>query len=122
MGNYHALEIGRIDTIKLKMHDGTIYTIKEVQHAKGLMKNLLSLGQLEEVGYKIHIENGIMKAVRGLPFILKEKKDYCKLIYVLGELMQEEDASVVSTSSGKEYYNMASKIETYDRTRIEDTC
>ena len=44
MGDDHALEIAGIGTIKLKMYDGTIRTIQEVRHVKGLKKNLLSLG------------------------------------------------------------------------------
>lgn len=52
MGDDHALEIVSIGTIKLKMFDGTIRTITEVQHLKGLKKNLLSLGQLNSPGCK----------------------------------------------------------------------
>ncbi|KAI9198938.1 hypothetical protein LWI28_024753 [Acer negundo] len=50
MGNDHALKIDGIGTIKIKMHDGTIRTIYEVRHVKGLKKNLLSLGQLDDLG------------------------------------------------------------------------
>jgi hypothetical protein len=35
-GNDHALEIVRIRTIKLKMYAGSIHTILEVRHVKGL--------------------------------------------------------------------------------------
>ena len=57
MRDDHALEIAGIDTIKIKMFDGTIRTIKEVRHVNGLKKNLLSLGQMDSHGYKIHVEN-----------------------------------------------------------------
>ena len=48
MGNDHALEIVGIGTIKLKMYDDIIHTIQKVRHMKGLKKNLLSLGQLDD--------------------------------------------------------------------------
>lgn len=44
MGDDHALEIAGIGSIKLKMFNGTVRTIIEVRHVKGLKKNLLSLG------------------------------------------------------------------------------
>ena len=47
------------------MFDGTVRTIEEVQHIKGLRKNLLSLGQIDSLGCKTHVENGIVKIVKG---------------------------------------------------------
>ena len=56
MGDDSALEISSIGTIKIKMFDSTIRTIKEVRHVKGLKKNLLSLGQIDSHGCKTHVE------------------------------------------------------------------
>ena len=44
MGDDHALEIVGISAVKIKMFDGTVRAIEEVQHIKDLKKNLLSLG------------------------------------------------------------------------------
>ncbi|KAI9198581.1 hypothetical protein LWI28_018562 [Acer negundo] len=74
MGNDHALEIDGIGTIKIKMHDGTIRTIYEVRHVKGLKKNLLSLGQLDDLGCKTQIENWILKIVKGALVVMKVEK------------------------------------------------
>ncbi|GJX66453.1 hypothetical protein Tco_0300796 [Tanacetum coccineum] len=68
--NDHELKIIRIGSIMVKMHDGTVRTIRDVRHLKGLKKNLLSLGQLNDLG--------------------------CKL---KGEIMEEAEASVASHSS-----------------------
>ncbi|KAH9699937.1 hypothetical protein KPL71_024548 [Citrus sinensis] len=54
IGDDHALEITDIGTIKIKMFNGTIRTIEEARHVKGLKKNLLSLGQIDSHGYKTH--------------------------------------------------------------------
>ena len=64
MGNDHALEIVGIGTIKLKMYDGSIRTISEVRHVKGLKKKILSVGQFDNLGCKIRIDNGIIKIIK----------------------------------------------------------
>ena len=48
MGDDYALEIAGVGTVKIKMFDGTVRTIQEVRHLKGLKKNLLSLGQIDK--------------------------------------------------------------------------
>nr|GEU54557.1 Gag-Pol polyprotein [Tanacetum cinerariifolium] len=50
--NDHELKIIRIRSIMVKMHDGTVSTIRDVQLVEGLKKNLLSLGQLDDLGCK----------------------------------------------------------------------
>ena len=102
MGNDHALEIAGIGTIKIKMHDGTIRTIQEVRHVKGLKKNLLSLGQLDDLGCKTQIENGILKIVRGALVVMKAEKITSNLYMLNGETLQEANSSVASTNHGEE--------------------
>ena len=74
MGDDHALEITGIGTIKIKMFDGTISTIGEVRHVKGLKNNLLSLGQIDSHRCKTHIENRIMKITRGALVLMRAEK------------------------------------------------
>ncbi|GJZ65614.1 retrovirus-related pol polyprotein from transposon TNT 1-94 [Tanacetum coccineum] len=50
--NDHELKIIGIGSIMVKMHDGTVRTIRDVRHVEGLKKNLLSLGQLDDLGCK----------------------------------------------------------------------
>ncbi|KAH9745518.1 hypothetical protein KPL70_004102 [Citrus sinensis] len=94
MGNDHALEIADIGTIKIKMFDGIICTIEEVRHVNGLKKNLLSLGQMDSHGYKTHVENEIMKIVKGALVLLKAEKIGANLFILKGEILQEADASI----------------------------
>ncbi|KAH9698769.1 hypothetical protein KPL71_024127 [Citrus sinensis] len=96
MGNDHALEIASIGTIKIKMFDGTIRTIGEVRHVNGLKKNLLSLGQIDNHGCKTHVENGIMKIVKGALVLMKVEKIGANLFMLKGETLQEADACVAS--------------------------
>lgn len=55
--NDQALKILGIGIIILKMHDDIVQTIQEVQRVKGLKKKLLSIGQLEDLGCKIEVQN-----------------------------------------------------------------
>ena len=98
MGNDHALDIAGVGTIKLKMHDGIIRTIEGVRHVKGLKKNLLSIGQLDDLGCKTQIENGILKVVRGALVVMKAEKVSANLYMLSGDTLQDGDASVATTS------------------------
>ena len=99
MSNGHALEIVGIGTIKLKLFDGTIHTIQGVvQHMKGLKKNLLFLGQLEYLGCKTHIENGIMKIIKGVLVVMKPKKIVENIFILLEDTLQEAYISLASSS------------------------
>nr|GFB04431.1 Gag-Pol polyprotein [Tanacetum cinerariifolium] len=51
--NDHELRIIEIGSIMVKMHDGTVRTIRDVRHVEGMKKNLLSLGQLDDLGCKL---------------------------------------------------------------------
>lgn len=66
--------IVEIGIIKLKMYDSTICTKEEVQRVKYMKKNLLSRQQLDEIGCKTYIKNGIMQVVKGVIVTLKVKK------------------------------------------------
>ena len=102
MGDDHALEMASIGTIKLKMHDGTIRTIHEVRHVKGLKKNLLSLGQLDNSGCKTHIQDGIMQIVKGALVMIKVEKIAANLYMLKGETQQKGEASTMMASSAEE--------------------
>ncbi|KAE8671438.1 Casein kinase I isoform delta-like [Hibiscus syriacus] len=74
--NDHALEIIGIGTIKLKMYDGTIKVVRDVRHVKGLKKNLLSYGLLDNNASKIETRKGIMKVFRGALVVLKASETW----------------------------------------------
>ncbi|GJZ35217.1 gag-pol polyprotein [Tanacetum coccineum] len=64
--NDHELKIIGIGSIMVKMHDGTVHTIQDVRHVEGLKKNLLSLGQLDDLGCKIMEEAEVSVASHSL--------------------------------------------------------
>ncbi|KAE8715084.1 1-phosphatidylinositol-3-phosphate 5-kinase FAB1B [Hibiscus syriacus] len=97
--NDHALEIVGVGTIKLKMYDGTIKVVRDVRHVKGLKKNLLSYGLLDNNASKIETRKGIMKVFRGALVVLKGEKIAANLYMLKGETLVEAEASVASCSS-----------------------
>jgi len=54
MRNVHALEIVGISNVKIKVYDGIVCKVQGVRHVKGLKKNILSIGKLDDLGCKIH--------------------------------------------------------------------
>ena len=84
----HALEIIGIGTIKLKMYDGTVQTVQDVRHVKGLKKNLLSYGILDNSATKIETQKGIMKIFQGALVVMKGEKIAANLYMQKGETLQ----------------------------------
>ncbi|GJV19239.1 retrovirus-related pol polyprotein from transposon TNT 1-94 [Tanacetum coccineum] len=96
--NDHELKIIGIGigSIMVKMHDGTVRTIRDVQHVEGLKKNLLSLGQLDDLGCKVEIQNKIMKIIKGARVLMRGEKVAANLYQLKREIMEEAEASVAS--------------------------
>ncbi|GJU04571.1 retrovirus-related pol polyprotein from transposon TNT 1-94 [Tanacetum coccineum] len=96
--NDHELKIIGIGSIMVKMHDGTIRTIRDVRHVEGLKKNLLSLGQLDDLGCKVEIQNKIMKIIKGALVLMRGEKVAANLYQLKGEIIEEAEALVASYS------------------------
>ncbi|GJR87113.1 gag-pol polyprotein [Tanacetum coccineum] len=96
--NDYELKIIGIGSVMVKMHDGTVRTIRDVRHVEGLKKNLLSLGQLDDLGCKVEIQNKIMKVIKGALVLMKGEKVAANLYQLKGEIMEEAKASVASHS------------------------
>ena len=65
MGNDQTCEILGKGKIKLKLHDGTVRFLNEVQYIPKLKRNLISIDLLESKDFKIAMENGILKVLHG---------------------------------------------------------
>ncbi|GJV96987.1 retrovirus-related pol polyprotein from transposon TNT 1-94 [Tanacetum coccineum] len=64
----------------------------------GLEKNLLSLGQLEDLSCNVEIQNKIMKIIKGALVLMKGEKVAANLYQLKGEIIEEAEASVASDS------------------------
>lgn len=72
--NAHELKIIRIGRIMVKMNGGTTHVIRDVRHVEGLKKNCLSLGQLDNFGCMVEIQNKIIKIIKGVLVLMKGEK------------------------------------------------
>ena len=62
----------------------------------------MSLGQIDDLGCKTHIENGIMKIIKGALVVMKAEKIGANLYMLKGETLEEANACVASSSKGEE--------------------
>lgn len=58
-----------------------IHIIQEVRHNKDLKKNLFPIGQLDDLGSKTHVKNGITNIIKGHINGDEGKESLCKLVY-----------------------------------------
>ena len=65
---------------------------------KALNKNLVSIGQFEDLGLKTQIANGIMKIIKGALIVMKAEKTSSKLFVLRGDTVKYGDAYVASTN------------------------
>jgi hypothetical protein len=65
MGNNVAYKIVDIGTIIIRMHDGIVRTLTNVQHIPDLTKNLISLGTLDSLEYKYFGKGGVIQVSKG---------------------------------------------------------
>lgn len=87
MGNDVACKVTGIGAIKIKMHDGIVRTLTNVRHVPDMKKNLISLGTLDNNGFRCSIDNGVLKVTHGALVAMKGSK--------IGTLYQLTGSTVV---------------------------
>jgi hypothetical protein len=73
MGNDVACKVVGMGTIKIRLHDGIVRTLKNVRHVPDLKKNLISLGTLDSLGYKYSGE-GVIRVWQGSLVMMQGNK------------------------------------------------
>ena len=97
MGNNNTCQTKGIGMIRLKMHDGTTKHLTEVRYVPDLKKNLISLGMLDSSGYKVTIEGGVLKVVRGALLAMKGTQRG-NLYFLDGHTVMERASACTSSS------------------------
>ena len=64
LSHSHTCQVGGIGTTSIKMFDVIIRHFKDVRYNPNLMRNLVSLGVLDDAGYSDKIEVGTMKVYK----------------------------------------------------------
>ena len=75
MGNDVPCKAIDIGSVQIKMHDGVVKTLIEVRHVLNLKKNMISLGIMNDKGYKFSCEDGILKVIKGSLVVMKGVKE-----------------------------------------------
>ena len=65
---------------------------------KGLKKKILLMGQFDNLGCKIRIDNEIMKIIKRALVVLKARKIVGNLFVLMRETYHEVETSIASTS------------------------
>jgi hypothetical protein len=74
MGNNIACKIVGIVAVRIRMHDGTIKTLKNVRHVPDLKRNLISLGTLDSLGCKYSGRGGVIRVNEGSLVVMEGNK------------------------------------------------
>ena len=101
MGNNNSCKTVGIGSVRIKMFDGIVRTLKDVRHVPDLRKNLISLGVLESKGCKIIAEGGALKVVSGSLVVMKGIRQNNCLYNLVGSTVTG-DAAVGVNGSGKD--------------------
>ena len=82
------------------MFDGIVRELKKVRYFLTLKKNLIWVGALEAKGYKVTIENGIMKFTYGAMVILQGVRHH-NLYYLKGGTTDEVNVAKAHSDTTK---------------------
>ncbi|GJZ52427.1 gag-pol polyprotein [Tanacetum coccineum] len=98
--NDRELKIIGIGSVKVsgKVQIGIVRLFGRLRYVEGLKKNLLSLGQLDDLVCKVEIQDKIMKIIKGALVLMRGEKVTANLYQLKGEIIEEAEASVASHS------------------------
>jgi hypothetical protein len=106
IGDESPLEISGIGSIQIKDHDGTFKTLTNVRYVPKMMRNLISLGTLEAMGFKFFADNGVLKVSQGNRVVLKAEH-INNLYYLKGSTVTGTVAvSIASNTSNTKLWHM----------------
>jgi hypothetical protein len=74
MGNEFSCKLVGVDSVRIKMHDGSVRKLTYVRRVPELRKNLISLGVLDSYGYRCTTQGGVLKVSKGILIFMKAKR------------------------------------------------
>jgi hypothetical protein len=122
MGNDVACKIVGMGTIRIRMHDGIVRTLKNVQHIPDLKKNLISLDTLDSLGYKYSGEGGVIRVWKG-PLVMMQGNKVDGLYFLQGiTVTGSVDVSSDTTQLWHMWLSFSKQVELQveDSQRVQD--
>ena len=96
IGNNAVCKVIGMGNVSLRLHDGTIWELREVRYVPDLNRNLISLGLIDQNGFSIKLEYGILLIMKGSKIVMKGSKR--NEVYVLdGEAITRMTDVIVGT-------------------------
>lgn len=95
MRNYMSCKTIDISTMKIKIFDGNVRTLKDVMHVLDLKKNIISLDVLDFIVFKFISENGMLKMSRVALVVMKNNM-IGNLYELLGDMITCEVATITT--------------------------
>ena len=84
--------------VSLKMPNRSVWNIQKVRHVLGLMRNLISAGQLNDEGHNVVFNNGGWKVTKGAMVVARGKKtgtlyvnSSCRIIITIADNSMTSD-------------------------------
>ncbi|KAH9687012.1 hypothetical protein KPL70_014605 [Citrus sinensis] len=71
MGNNAVCKVIGMGNVSLRLHDGTIWELREVRYVPDLKRNLISLGLIDHNGFSIKLESGRLLIMKGSKIVMK---------------------------------------------------
>ena len=93
LGDDHTCYMEEIGSVFIKMFDEMVRKLKDVRYISQLKKNLISIGALKVQGFKVTLEDGVLKILKDSMVILKCVKQ--NILYYLkdGTVTEQVTAS-----------------------------
>lgn len=81
MRNNQSCRVLGIGLVRLRLLDGTVLVLGQVQHVPDLIKNIISLSTLDSNGYTFFSRGGVLKIKRGYRVVLEGRQS--SQLYIL---------------------------------------
>jgi len=100
MRDDHSCTMEAIDTVHIKMFDGTVWKLKDVRYVPQPTRNLISIGVLKVLGLKVSVRDGVVNMIKGSMVVLKGVRR-TNLYYLKGSMVTGQVTT--STNSNNDY-------------------
>ncbi|GKD33430.1 zinc finger, CCHC-type containing protein [Tanacetum coccineum] len=65
LGDNRTCTIKGTEKVKIQLHDGSSFILKDDRYVQGLRRSLISLGTLKKEGYTVKMQMGTIKVIKG---------------------------------------------------------
>ena len=90
LGNGSSYGVARVDSIRLRMYDGSMQTLTDVHHVPNLCRSVVSVGYLEEKDFIFRSDLGMLNVSKGDRIMMRGRRLRSRLYQMVGSVVFEE--------------------------------